>query len=198
MRFFAFKIHSGKFAVGLKPSAGAKMRSEAVITAIKKITEVNSGMIDTIINNFRGGWEGWLQIETIVELSDQLKPGHAADREVHYPNSTQIADVVLYPRMGNNIYLELKTQNRPNDDILNRFQNDVTKIENQRSANPANVYIAVAFMKTFDRNGLFEIDRASGTSFVIWQFQRDGWKNYINNSSSIKENVNTIAVITYT
>lgn len=155
-------------------------------------------MIDTIISNFRGGWEGWLQIETIVGLSDNLMPGHAADREVRYLNSREIADVVLYPIQGVTIYLELKTQNAANDDILKRFQKDVTKIENQRRANPTNVYIAVAFMRTFDRNGLFEIDRASGTSFVIWQFQRDGWKNYINNSSNIKENVNTIAVITYT
>jgi len=171
------------------------MRTQRIIEVIQQVMQNRSGDILWIIDNIRGGWEAWLQVETIVGLAEELAIDHYTQREVNYPHSGQIADIVLYPRSGVTIYLELKTQNAANDDILTRFQNDVTKIENQRHANPAYVYVAVSVMRTFDVNTLFDTSRPAGSVFQVWQFRNSQWKNYAENRRTLKNDINTIAVV---
>lgn len=157
------------------------MQSSDVIAAVKTVVQNNIGKIERVINDLTGGWEGWLQVEATLALMDMAGAGSKGSREDHYPvpNAAQRTDIALLPAKGTKIYVELKVQNAPNDDIIDRFVSDVAKI---RSLDPITrrdfVIVAVAFMKTFDVANLRAtlLRLPSGTS-QVWQWNGATWDN---------------------
>jgi hypothetical protein len=132
------------------------MTSTSIINAVKTVIAGNVAKVGSFIQNIRGGWEIWLQVETAYQLRGDLAPGANAAREIQYPGilPAQFCDIQLTPRMGTVIYMELKVQNAPADDILTRFQNDITKVRAIAQTLTGNVLIAIAYMESFNTAAL--------------------------------------------
>lgn len=153
------------------------MKSSDVIDAVKTTVQSNLVQIDRVINVLAGGWEGWLQVEAALALIDKAGAGSKGSREDHYPapDGLKRTDIALTPGRGTKIYVELKVQNAPNDDIIERFAGDVTKIRGLDEKTRRDfVIVAVAFMKTFDVLKLCGLPRPSGI-FQVWQWNAGAW-----------------------
>jgi hypothetical protein len=152
------------------------MRSQQIIDAVKNVVTANFVNIKWIIYNVDGGWEGWLQVATILALKD-VSTFSEIIREVYYPKSQKRCDILLKPSYGVPIYFELKVQNAPNDDILDRFFKDINKIEDFGGKYKKNIYVALACMEIFDEgrlNNLIPV-MPDGWAFKRYDYNGANW-----------------------
>ena len=96
-------------------------------------------------NNFKGGWEVWLQCQSFSMLHDSAS--YDFTREVKYPTNNQKCDFQIKKIQDNQItlWVELKVQlNRNVHDLIKRFGDDVIKIQDLNLPQESNSLGAIA------------------------------------------------------
>jgi len=164
------------------------MNSQDIINAVETVVQNNRAKIGNMINALNGGWEVWLQVETALQLYGNLMLGAAAQREYPYPGVVQRCDILLTPRLGANIYMELKVQNAAFDNIIDRFRNDITKIRQLPGVlRSQNTMIAIAYMESFNPIDLMNVRKHEGVmvgSFSVYQYNGINWETTTGNPVS--------------
>lgn len=163
------------------------MKSDDVILAVRTVVESDRTKIENIIATLTGGWEAWLQVEAALGLISQLGVGSAAAREHLYPapDNARKCDLFLKPRLGTEIYVELKVQNSPGDNILARFTGDVEKIKAlDQETKKKVVLVATAFMMQFDAAALKTYCLKTGGNLKVQQWDGTKWNDATSNPVS--------------
>ena len=167
------------------------MTSDDVIQAVRNVVEGNLAKIESIVTNVNGGWEIWLQVEAALGLAFAI--GNAGGnsswaREQVYPApfNHYRCDIQLEPAKGTMIFVEMKVQNDPHDNILARFKADIDKIRNNLDTSIKGKYIvvALAYMHDFDPAGLKSYTILTGGTLKIEQWIDKKWANMTGNPTS--------------
>ncbi len=171
----------------------AHIRSGDVIAAVVSAITTDLPKVFTIIDHIAGGWEAWLQVEAALGLYNRYGALVEREKQMPAPLGAYRCDIWQNPEQGTDIVLELKVQNAPMDNILVRFTNDVGKIKMYNHNLPGSIYIALAFMRTFNLDQLWGM-KADGfypSSLTILQFVANQWQN-IQGKHNLQNNVPTI------
>lgn len=173
------------------------MKSDDVVNAVSTIISGNLGKIAQILQ-LTGGWEAWLQVEATMQLLATLGEGATASREKNYPapNNAQRADIYLKPARGADIYVELKVQNAPNDNILVRFLADAAKIKGlNASVLSANIIVAVGFVHAAQARDLkllpTKVAPSSALKIRQWDSDNNQW---VDATAAPKDNLRTLVI----
>jgi hypothetical protein len=155
------------------------MKSDDVILAVRNVVENDRTKIHNIINSLTGGWESWLQVEAALGLISALGVGSTAYREQKYPApDTAVCDLLLKPMRGASVYVELKVELKPNDNILDRFNIDVQKLQALSATTRSTcVLVAAAFMSNFDDKALKTYSLKMGANLKIQQWDGSKWND---------------------
>jgi hypothetical protein len=173
------------------------MKSDDVINSVGKVIADNMPMITRILQ-LKGGWEAWLQVEAAFQLLKDLGEGAAAAREQNYPapDNARRADIYLKPAKGADIYVELKVQNAPNDNILTRFLADVGKIKGlNANTQKACVLVALGFVHAAAGSALKAVPKqvAPSSAVRIYQWDSDNTR-WVDVTAEPKDNLRTLIV----
>lgn len=113
-----------------------------------------------LMNNWAGGWEGWLQTTYAKQLfyTDNANITQF-DREIHFPGTALKCD--LWFRGGADIWVELKTQrNRDYTKTVLDFMDDLAKFAGlDRGFRASNVLVAAAVLRLGVHAGVSDQDR---------------------------------------